>query len=83
MFLVMPSRSVEVHGPALREIRVLRGRKVGELAKAVECDRSYITHLEVGTKRTVSPEFYARLCTELGVDHRALLAVLPVEAESA
>jgi transcriptional regulator with XRE-family HTH domain len=73
-----PSRAVEVHGPALRVIREARGRRVAELADKLNVDRSYITHLENGTKRRVSPEFYAQLCTELLIeDQRALLAVLP------
>lgn len=72
------TRSVEVHGPALRVIREARGRKVAELAATLDVDRSYITHLENGSKRRVSPEFYAQLCTELLIDdQRALLAVLP------
>ena len=48
---------------------------MAELAQALGVDRSYITHLENGSKRRVSPEFYASLCRELLVDDtRALLA---------
>lgn len=69
---------VEVHGFALRVIRQARGRAVADLAKALGVDRSYIAHLENGSKRRVSPEFYSALCGELLVDdHRALLAVAP------
>lgn len=72
---------VEVHGYALRVIREARGRKVAELAQALSVDRSYIAHIETGTKRRVSPEFYAALCRELLIDdHRALLAVAPERA---
>lgn len=72
------TRAVEVHGPALRVIREARGRKVADLAEKLDVDRSYITHLENGSKRRVSPEFYAQLCAELLIeDQRALLAVLP------
>lgn len=71
-------RTVEVHGYALRVIRELRGRRVAEFAAALGVDRSYITHLENGSKRRVSPEFYASLCHELQIDDpRALLACAP------
>lgn len=69
---------VEVHGYALRVIREARGRKPAELAKALNVDRTYLVHLETGTKRRVSPEFYTALLNELVInDHRALLAVAP------
>lgn len=69
---------VEVHGFALRVIREARGRKVADLAEALKVDRSYITHLENGTKRLVSPELYGALCRELMIeDQRALLANAP------
>ena len=81
MFADMPTktdRAVEVHGFALREIRELRGRKVADLATALGVDRSYITHLENGSKRRVGPEFYNSLCAELQIrDQRVLLAVAP------
>lgn len=84
MFLVMPTktdRAVEVHGFALREIRELRARKVADLAEALGVDRSYITHIENGSKRRVSPEFYNALCAELLIkDPRVLLAVAPERA---
>lgn len=74
-------RAVEVHGYALREIRELRGRKVADLAGALGVDRSYITHLENGSKRRVSAEFYNSLCDELLIeDKRVLLAVAPARA---
>lgn len=76
-----PRGAVEVHGFALRVIREGRGRKVVDLAEALGVDRSYITHIENGSKRRVSPEFYAALLTELVIDdYRALLAVAPERA---
>lgn len=72
------ARIVEIHGYALRVIREARGRKVAEVATALGVDRSYITHIENGTKRNVSPEFYSALLTELVIDdYRALLAEAP------
>lgn len=68
------ARTIDVHGFALREIRESRGRKVADLAAALDVDRSYITHLENGSKRRVSPEVFAGICNELTVhDRRALL----------
>jgi transcriptional regulator with XRE-family HTH domain len=73
-----PRSVVEIHGYATRAIRVARGRKVADLAETLGVDRSYIAHIENGTKRRVSPEFYSALLIELGVeDHRALLATAP------
>lgn len=77
----MPSevpKIVEVHGYALRVVREARGRKVSDLAAALGVDRSYITHLENGSKRRVSKPFYNALLAELLIeDYRALLAVAP------
>ncbi len=72
---------VEVHGYALRVIREARGQKPSELAKALNVDRTYLVHLETGSKRRVSPEFYAALLNELAIqDYRALLATAPERA---
>lgn len=75
------SATVDVHGYALRVIREGRGRKVADLAEALGVDRSYITHIENGSKRRVSKEFYSALLHELVIDdYRALLAVAPERA---
>ena len=71
--------TVAVHGYALRVIRQARGRAVADLAAALGVDRSYITHLERGSKLRVSPELYAALLHELQIeDYRALLATAPL-----
>ena len=76
------NRAIEVHGYALRVIRQARGRGVTDLAAALEVDRSYITHLENGSKLRVSPEFYAALLRELQIeDYRALLATAPLRQD--
>lgn len=84
MFVDMPrhtgSKPVEINGFALRVIREQRGRKVAELAEKLaervgSCDRSYITHLENGSKTRVGAEFYSALLAELHIeDYRTLLA---------
>ncbi len=69
---------VEIHGYALRVIREARGRKTADLAESLGVDRSYITHIENGSKRRVSEVFYNALRSELNVeDYRALLAEAP------
>lgn len=74
-----PHRVIEVHGYALRVIRQARGRGVADLAAALEVDRSYIRHLENGSKLRVSPELYTALLRELQIeDYRALLATAPL-----
>jgi transcriptional regulator with XRE-family HTH domain len=77
-------RVVEIHGYALRVIREARGRKVAELAEALDVDRSYITKIETGHSRRVGAAFYNALLRELGVDdYRALLATAPGRDEVA
>jgi transcriptional regulator with XRE-family HTH domain len=74
-----PNQAIEVHGYALRVIRQARGRSVANLATALQVDRSYIAHLENGSKLRVSPELYAALLRELQIeDYRALLATAPL-----
>jgi transcriptional regulator with XRE-family HTH domain len=85
MFANMPKKIiedvVEVHGYALRVIRQARGRGPADLADSLNVNRSYIAHLENGTKRRVSPEFYNALLDQLGInDYRALLATAPERA---
>ena len=74
--------TVAINGFALRVIRERTGVKVSDLAQALECDRSYITKIEIGTSKRVSVDFYRRLLEQLVIsDHRTLLAT-PVITES-
>lgn len=67
--------AVPINGFALKEIRMRTGVSVAATAEAMECDRSYITKIELGTSRRVSVDFYKRLLAFLSItDHRALLA---------
>ncbi len=80
--------SVAINGYALRVIRQARARSVTDLASKLPgrnpdkgCDRSYITHIENGTKTEVSAEFYSALLAELQIeDYRVLLANPHAEA---
>lgn len=74
--------SVAINGFALRVIRERTGIKVAELAAALDCDRSYITKIEIGTSKRVGVDFYRRLLSYLEItDHRTLLAT-PVITEA-
>lgn len=73
--LVSTSTTVEVHGPAIREIRVRSGMGVAELAAAAGVERPYIAKIELGHSRRVSPKVFNALMAALSVtDRRALLA---------
>jgi transcriptional regulator with XRE-family HTH domain len=73
-----PVKTVEIHGYALRAIRIARGRDRAGLAEAVGVGRPYITRLELGHSTRVSEVLYSRLLSELGIDdRRALLATAP------
>lgn len=67
--------TIEVHGPALREIRVRSGLGVAELAEAVGVQRPYIAKIELGHSRRVSPRVFNALIAALGIkDRRAVMA---------
>lgn len=69
------TNTVEINGFALRVIRQARGREVADLVAKLDCDRSYITHIENGSKQRVGAEFYNKLLAELLIeDYRVLLA---------
>lgn len=67
--------TIEIHGPAVREIRMRSGLGVAELASAVSVQRSYIAKLELGHSRRVSPKVFNALIAALGIqDRRAIVA---------
>lgn len=72
----MPTATtVEIHGYALRELRIRSGLGVAELAKQIDVTRPYIAKLELGHSRRVSPKTYNALLAALSIsDRRVLLA---------
>jgi transcriptional regulator with XRE-family HTH domain len=59
----------------LRRCRKLSGLNQAQLAKNADVSPSYISLIESGKRRTVSPGTFARLCTALAVgDREKLLA---------
>lgn len=77
-----PQPVVEIHGYALRAIREAHGLSVSALAERLSKDRSYIAHLENGSKRNVSRPLYKAILRVFGItDFRALLATAPPHGE--
>lgn len=71
----LPTTAVPINGAALREIRKRSGVSVADLAKEIGVSRPYVTKIEVGHSRRVSPEVYARLLKALDIrTYGALLA---------
>lgn len=72
-----PTRTtvIEVNGPAVREIRTRSGINTASLAEAIDVDRSYLSRLETGARRRVSPTVFTAILRALGIkDRRAILA---------
>lgn len=72
----MPTATtIEIHGPAIREIRVRSGMGVAELAAATGVNRPYIAKIELGHSRRVSPKVFNCLIAALAItDRRAIIA---------
>lgn len=64
---------VVIDGEKLRRLRQVSGMNQGALGRRAKLDSSYIGHLERGTRRSCSPEAFARLCDALGVSDRSEL----------
>lgn len=73
---VMPApATVEVHGPAIREIRIRSGMGVAELAAAVGVTRPHIANIELGQRRRLTPKTFNAIVAALAItDRRAILA---------
>ncbi|GAC1374246.1 MAG: hypothetical protein NVSMB4_01520 [Acidimicrobiales bacterium] len=71
-----PERTVvAVHGPAIRAIRNFHGIRTDDFATTLGVTRAYVTKLELGYSRHVSPALYRKILTALSVkDWKALLA---------
>lgn len=71
----MATTSIEVNGFAIREIRIILGVDMDELAERVDVKRPYINKIELGHSPRVSPKVFASLMKALGLrDRRAILA---------
>lgn len=76
----LPSTSIAVNGPALRELRIRTGVPLDDFAHRVGVHRSFLTKIELGyldggRLKRVSPATFAAMLRELGIqDRRTLLA---------
>lgn len=71
----LPTTAVAINGPALRELRIRTGISVADLAREIEVGRAYITKIELGHSKRVSPGVFDALLRALRIsDRRALLA---------
>lgn len=77
--------TVEVHGFALRELRIRSGLSVVELAERVGVKRPYIAKIELGHSKRVSPKVFQSLLSALSITDRRVLLANPhgVEAMAA
>lgn len=67
--------TIAVNGLVIRELRMLQGMRVRELAAKAGVGRSYITRLETGDRTRVSPWVFNGIVNGLGVaDRRSLMA---------
>jgi transcriptional regulator with XRE-family HTH domain len=62
--------NVKVNIARMRRRRHLQGLNQTQLAKTINVDKSYISIVESGKRRNVSPEVFARWCDALGVENR-------------
>lgn len=78
MWLPIPmntATTIDIHGPAVREIRVRSGMSVADLARTVGVQRPYIAKIELGHSRRVSPKTFNALLAALSIqDRRAIMA---------
>lgn len=67
--------SVPINGAAVRHLRIMCGHGVTGLAREVGCTPPYISRIESGRARRVSPAMFAKLRAVLAVtDPRVLMA---------
>ncbi len=65
---------VEIDGPAVRQLRKLGGRTLSKLAEDCGLSVAYLSAIERGTRPTVSPPAFVRICDALGIaDRRELV----------
>jgi transcriptional regulator with XRE-family HTH domain len=69
-----PRDAVKVNGAALRLVRVLRGRTIGDLAKRSGVSTSFLARVERGVKHGMRRAAFEILAAELAADPRALMA---------
>lgn len=65
--------SPEIDGARLRELRKISGMSVTDAAKKIGIATAYLSQIERGDRRTVSPATFGRICDAMGIEDRASL----------
>lgn len=75
---------VEIAGTPLRQLRKITGLGMGEFADAVEISYGYLSQIERGHAKVISPALFNRICNRLELfeldDRRQLIRSTPVAA---
>lgn len=65
--------SVEIDGREVRRRRKLAGEGMTPFAARCNISAGYLTHIERGNRKTVSPPVFAAICDALGIKDRTEL----------
>ncbi|MET9727726.1 helix-turn-helix domain-containing protein [Streptomyces zaomyceticus] len=63
--------TLQVDGPELRKRRMAAGLEIDDLARSADISRSYLSHLETGSRTRMRPARYKRLFDALEAAERA------------
>lgn len=68
---------VEVAGSELRRLRKLSGDNLEAFATKVGVSLQYVSQIELGVRKSVSPRVFVSICDTLGIppEHRSQLVV--------
>lgn len=72
--------AIPINGPALREIRLRTGLGIVDLASTVNVTEAYISKIECGHSRHVSPLVFSKLNIALQITDQRVLRGVVVEA---
>lgn len=75
--------SIAINGPAVRHIRTFTGLTGAALAREVGVTPTYISQIETGKAKRVSPTVFAALRAALAVGDVRVLMATPHEQEAA
>lgn len=67
-----PIKTIKVHGPGLRAIRLAKNWTLDQLATEAELSFSYVGELERGARKGASPQTIAKLAGALRVPTEAI-----------
>ena len=62
------SASVDIDGPQVRRRRKLLGVNIAAFATRCGITEGYLSHIERGRRKTVSPKVFGQICEALGIE---------------